>query len=30
MGDVTFGVKVSEEMKNELSQLMKEHTLSGK
>lgn len=30
MGDVTFGVKVSEEMKNKLSQLMKEHTLSGK
>lgn len=30
MSDVTFGVKVSEEMKNELSQLMKEHTLSGK
>lgn len=30
MGDVTFGVKVSEEMKNELSQLMKEHALSGK
>lgn len=30
MSDVTFGVKVSEEMKNELSQLMKEHALSGK
>lgn len=30
MADVTFGVKVSEEMKNELSLLMKEHTLSGK
>lgn len=30
MADVTFGVKVSEEMKNELSQIMKEHTLSGK
>lgn len=30
MSDVTFGVKVSEEMKNELSSLMKEHTLSGK
>lgn len=30
MSDVTFGVKVSEEMKSELSQIMKEHTLSGK
>ncbi len=30
MGDVTFGVKVSEEMKNELSELMKNSTLSGK
>lgn len=30
MSDVTFGVKVSEEMKNELSLLMKEHALSGK
>lgn len=30
MSDVTFGVKVSEEMKAELSQLMKEHALSGK
>ena len=30
MADVTFGVKVSEEMKNELSLLMKEHALSGK
>ncbi|PHV70656.1 hypothetical protein CS063_08985 [Sporanaerobium hydrogeniformans] len=30
MGDVTFGVKVSEEMKNELSELMKKCTLSGK
>ena len=30
MSDVTFGVKVSEEMKSELSQIMKEHALSGK
>lgn len=30
MSDVTFGVKVSEEMKAELSQLMKDHALSGK
>ena len=30
MSDVTFGVKVSEEMKLELSQIMKEHALSGK
>ena len=30
MADVTFGVKVPEEMKNELSLLMKEHALSGK
>lgn len=30
MSDVTFGVKVPEEMKNELSLLMKEHALSGK
>ena len=30
MADVTFGVKVSEEMKNELSELMKDSTLSGK
>lgn len=30
MSDVTFGVKVSEEMKTELSQLMKDHALSGK
>lgn len=30
MADVTFGVKVPEEMKNELSLMMKEHTLSGK
>lgn len=30
MADVTFGVKVSEEMKNELSELMKESTVSGK
>ena len=30
MADVTFGVKVPEEMKNELSELMKESTVSGK
>ena len=30
MSDVTFGVKVSEEMKNELSELMKINQLSGK
>lgn len=30
MADVTFGVKVSEEMKNELSELMKNTELSGK
>lgn len=30
MPDVTFGVKVSEEMKSELSELIKESTLSGK
>lgn len=30
MADVTFGVKVPEEMKNELSELMKDSTLSGK
>lgn len=30
MSDVTFGVKVSEEMKAELSQIMKDHALSGK
>ena len=30
MSDVTFGVKVPEEMKSELSQIMKEHALSGK
>ncbi|WP_410496859.1 hypothetical protein QTL86_06840 [Cellulosilyticum sp. ST5] len=30
MADVTFGVKVPEELKNELSELMKDSTLSGK
>ena len=30
MADVTFGVKVSEELKQELTDLMKESTLSGK
>ena len=30
MADVTFGVKVPEEMKNELSELMKDSSLSGK
>ena len=30
MADVTFGVKVPEEMKNELSELMKDNSLSGK
>lgn len=30
MADVTFGVKVPEEMKNELSELMKSSTVSGK
>lgn len=30
MSDVTFGVKVTEEMKQELSELMKNSTLSGK
>ena len=30
MSDVTFGVKVSEEMKAQLSQMMKEHAVSGK
>ncbi|WP_069997708.1 hypothetical protein [Cellulosilyticum sp. I15G10I2] len=30
MSDVTFGVKVTEEMKNELSELMKINDLSGK
>lgn len=30
MSDVTFGVKVTEEMKNELAELMKNNALSGK